>query len=1027
MLLLSFLYGLTAEAQNQNDNTEKREERQSSALVKGVVLDERGEPLPRVAVYDPKSVSTGTMTSEDGAFAITVSASCKLLCFEYLGYKKKELPLRDVAIVRLEPDLESIEATVVTGIYTRKAESFTGAVQSFSSEDLKRVSNANVFESLKNIDPSLMIFDNLEQGSNPNAMVSMQLRGASSFGMETTSLKSNFVNDPNMPLFILDGFETTVEKIQDLDMNRVESITILKDASAKAIYGSKAGNGVIVVETKQLRSDQTLVTYTGSISLEMPDLTSYNLCNSLEKLEVERRENYYSETLGGFSTENYLRAMELYYKRLKRAMEGEDTYWLSKPLRTGVGQKHSLSVELGNKDLKTMASFSYSDDQGAMKGSYRRILAGDINTSYRRKEWQFRNIMSISAMNSEDSPYGTFDEYAVLNPYNSPYDAEGNVRKTFYDSADGIEVVRGNITNPLYDATIGTRHASDYLDFADNLYVEYNVIEPLKLVGRLGIDTKRTYSEDFLPGDHTRFVHYGVGNSATSLTKGSYEASNGRMTSLSADVSAQFNHNVAHAHDIFATAQYSVSQTTYSEVSHYTRGFPSSRMNDITFARQYAEGMVPTGSTGLNRNLGVLLTAGYGYKDRYMVDATVKGSASSVFGTDNKWGVFWSAGFAWNAHKEAFLRGNELIKQLKLRFSLGSSGNQNYTTNNALPVYQYFNDAYYNGFAGAYVQNMENPKLGWEQKMDYNLGLDFRLQNLTVVLDAYVADTKNLVFLRSILPSTGFSTVSDNLGKVRNKGIEASVNYRLYQQGSSYFAVFGKIAMNDNKLLEVSDVLRNYNKIRQEQAAENNQVEPVVQYYEGVPLHSIWVVRSLGVNPVDGKEIFLDRNGDMTSTWNAADLVNLGSSDPLFNGNFGINGEIKGFGISMVCTYYGGGYKYNTTLLNKVENADIGNNIDRRIFSGRWYEPGLSAQYRNGYTSNTKATSRFVQKNNVLSLSSASFYYEFPYRLISKAKLSRLRATLYLNDLYTFSSIEIERGTSYPYARTFSFSLTATF
>jgi hypothetical protein len=205
--------------------------------------------------------------------------------------------------------------------------------------------------------------------------------------------------------------------------------------------------------------------------------------------------------------------------------------------------------------------------------------------------------------------------------------------------------------------------------------------------------------------------------------------------------------------------------------------------------------------------------------------------------------------------------------------------------------------------------------------------------------------------------------------------------------------------------------------------------DPVIQYYDGMPLHSIWAVRSLGISSDQGNEVFLNRNDNITTTWNPADLVNCGSSDPLFNGNFGINGEVKGFGFSLTATFYGGGYLYNSTLLNKVENTTLENNVDRRVFSGRWAKAGDIAPFKaqKGSGTVTKATSRFVQRNNVLSLSSATVYYEFPLRVIRALKLSRLRLSLYTNDIYTFSSIEIERGTSYPYARKFSFSVNASF
>lgn len=1004
---------------------------QNVSTISGVVVDEFDEPMPGVAVFDPLDTGGGTLTSNDGRYSIIVSKSCKELEFSCMGYKTQRLSLDKSALVRLQPDALAIEETVVTGIYTRKADSFTGAVQSITADNLKRVGNSNVFESLKNIDPSLMILDNLAAGSDPNAMVSMQLRGASSFALEgTTNLKSNFVNDANMPLFILDGFETSVEKIQDMDMNRVQSITILKDASAKAIYGSKAGNGVIVIETKSLRSDETLITYNGSVGIETPDLTSYNLCNALEKLEVETREGYYTPTAMP-DAEAHMHSTELYYSRLKKALEGESTYWLSKPLRTGISHQHSLSAELGTKALKAMATFKYSDTQGTMRGSYRQTISGDINIAYRYGKWTFRNIMSIASMNNEDSPYGSFDEVSRINPYCAPYDEFGSLIKIL-DKVDGVDV-----GNPLYNATLNTKFAESYLDFTDNMYVEYQMFKPLKLVGRFSISSKKTEMEDFYPAEHTKFISEDWDSREDlMIRKGSYEITNGNQTAFSGDISAQFNYSFAKSHDLFATGQFTITETKYDEVSHKAEGFPNSRMNSIIHARQYALDSSPTGYDGINRNIGLLLTAGYSYKDKYMLDATIRGSASSVFGTNNRWGTFWSAGLAWNLHKEDWMSQASWIQQLKIRGSLGSSGNQNYSTNRSLAVYKYYNDRYYDGFTGAALGNMENPNLGWEQKMDYNLGLDFRTSAITFTADFYIADTKDLVFNRTLLPSSGFNTVSDNLGVVRNKGFELSLSYRLFQRGASWMSVFGKVAYNDNRILEISDALEAYNKLQKQQAVDTGSLEPVVQYYNGMPMHSIWAVRSLGIDPVSGKEIFLDRNGDMTNTWSANDLVNCGSSDPKFNGNFGLSAEIKGIGVNLVCSWYGGGYMYNTTLLNKVENTYIGHNVDRRIFTDRWYQVGQVAQFRNGYyssvqdpksTSSTKATSRFVQKNNTLSVSSASIYYEFPYSVMKKMKMNRLRLSLYANDLYTFSSIRIERGTSYPYARSFSFSVTATF
>lgn len=317
--------------------------------VTGIVSDEDGIPLPGVNIII-KSLKQVAITDIDGKYSIGVSPeTTSILTFSYIGMSTLEVTIdsgtKDVVkniILKTDNQLKEV---IVTGIYTRKAESFTGASTTITSKDLIRVGNQNVLQSLKNLDPTVYIPDNLSMGSDPNSVPTMSMRGTSSFpNTESSSLKSNYQNQPNQPLFILDGFETTAEYVMDMDMNRIESLTILKDASAKALYGSKAANGVIVIETKRLSGDEQRITYNGSISLEMPDLSSYNLTNALEKLEVERLDGAYTNSNINLQ-ENLTR---LYNSRKKLVLEGLDTYWLSKPLHTGIGHKHNLSIELGN-------------------------------------------------------------------------------------------------------------------------------------------------------------------------------------------------------------------------------------------------------------------------------------------------------------------------------------------------------------------------------------------------------------------------------------------------------------------------------------------------------------------------------------------------------------------------------------------------------------------------------------------------------------------------------------------------------
>lgn len=247
----------------------------------GVVTDTKGEPLPGVTIMI-KGTTFGGVTDAEGRFEL----SCMLegnvtLIFSFVGMESQEVIVKDDKPLRvvLAENAENLDEVVVTGVFERRAESFTGSATTITHKELLSRGNQNLIQSLKNLDPSLNIAENLSFGSDPNRLPEMELRGTSSF----PDIKGQYTSNPNLPLFILDGFETTLEKVIDLDINRVESVTLLKDAAAKAIYGSKAANGVMVIETIRVKTGELRVNYIGSVNLELPDLSSYNLCNAREK------------------------------------------------------------------------------------------------------------------------------------------------------------------------------------------------------------------------------------------------------------------------------------------------------------------------------------------------------------------------------------------------------------------------------------------------------------------------------------------------------------------------------------------------------------------------------------------------------------------------------------------------------------------------------------------------------------------------------------------------------------------------
>lgn len=1011
----------------------QKEQIRKERVISGKVTDKLNEPLVGVAVM-LSGTKRGVSTDQNGEFQIVIpTGEGYILSFRMIGMNDATLKVdkREKYHVILEENATTLSDIVVTGIVNKKLESFTGSATTISSKELARVGNKNVIESLKNIDPSLYVIDNLTNGSNPNALPSMEMRGTSSFPISSSAaqIKGNYTNDPNAPLFILDGFETTVERIFDMDMNRVESVTILKDASAKALYGSKAANGVVVIETKKISGNQQLVTYTGNLDISMPDLSSYNLANAAQKLEIERIEGVYSYPN---NMDEQLKANLLYNQRKKLIAEGLDTYWLAKPLRVGVGNKHNLSIELGDsKSLKGVVDFTYNNVSGVMKESYRRTVSGSVNLSYRYKNIIFRNIMTATNSKSNDSPWGDFSTYALMNPYwrsNDP--VTGNLLRWAEAST--------YTANPMYDATLGTLISESYMDFLNNFYIEMRPSEFFKVTARAGVSSKRNNGDEFYPANHSKFSTYQyLENDEMKMKRGSYRLDQGKSSEISADLNVAYNRNFKN-HFLSANVGAFVSENQYSGYVNYAEGFPNTQAADITFARQYLEGSRPVGESSINREVSFLGTANYSYNNKYLADFTYRISASSLYGVDNRWAPGWSVGLGWNLHNEGFMKNLKFISQFKLRGSVGLTGNQNFSTSYAVGTYKYYTDYNYDGFTGAYLERLPNSFLKWEQKMDYNAGFDMTAGPLKMRVDVYDSYTENMLTDVTVAPSTGFSKVKDNLGKVRNRGYEIYANLTLWQGKEGFFSIYGSVAANENKIVKLSESMKDYNAQMEKMAADKGNNVPVIMYKDGMSMTAIWAVKSLGIDPMNGQEVYLKKDGTRTYVYDPLDLQVVGDSKPKARGQFGFNAEYKGFGFSSTFRYLFGGQMYNSTLVDRVENINVAYNVDKRVLLGRWTAVGQNARFKRLGTFTTaddntsrqeltRATSRFVQDRNELTLGSASIYYDLPKQFTNRLKVQRMKFSLYMNEIFTLSSIEAERGLSYPFARTISGSLSVTF
>ena len=455
-----------------------------------------------------KGTSLGTVTDAEGHYVLTIPQRDELvLVFSFVGMNSREVTYKGEKElnVELEEKIAEMDEVVVTGIFQKSQASFTGSATTVTAKELQQFGNRNLLQSLHNIDPSINIIENNAFGSNPNRLPEVQIRGNSSIP-NVDELKDQTRVDLNTPLIVLDGFETTLQKLIDINENEVETLTILKDASATAIYGSRGANGVIVITTKKPAMGQLRVSYKGDVNIEVPDLSDYDVLNAAEKLQLEESAGLYKNEWADMEM-----ALRKRQARIKQEVErGVDTYWLSKPLQTSVGQRHALKVEGGDKSFRYSASLQWNDIRGVMKESYRKTFNGAIQLSYYWKNLKFSNNLMISAGKRQESPYGDFSEYAKMNPYWRTHDENGKILKRLGNSGESDYAFRWSRlpVNPLYNATLNTYDRGNNTDITNNFMLEWKVLETLDLRGRFGITKNTDETRVFKPADHTDFADY---------------------------------------------------------------------------------------------------------------------------------------------------------------------------------------------------------------------------------------------------------------------------------------------------------------------------------------------------------------------------------------------------------------------------------------------------------------------------------------------------------------------------------------
>jgi TonB-linked SusC/RagA family outer membrane protein len=1007
--------------------------------ISGFVVNETGGAIVGASVSFKKG-ERGFITRTDGSFSFPQTPMDVTIIISSIGYITFELPVERLALVArnstviinntpvrrlpngvfvisLKASRTSLgEVVINNGIFKRSKESFTGAATTFTGDDLKTIGNKNVLASLATLDPSLIKVDNNLQGSNPNKLPTLEIRGKTT--LTNANLNSQFNADPNQPLFILDGFETTLQAIYDLDMNRVASITILKDAASTALYGAKASNGVVVVETKRPVPGKLQGSYVADFSFDLPDLNSYNLMNAKEKLQWEKLVN---ANASGTDPNQWL-IEERNAARQADVERGVNTYWLGVPVQTGMTNKHSLQLNGGNNEFMFNAGGTYSNQNGVMKGSGRQNWGGNMTLTYRKDRLNVTDQVSISGTTATESPYGSFTDYAAVNPYYRKTDSNGVVNRQLDPIYDTAEI------NPLYNAKLYSINQAKTFSFTNNLRGIYTLSKSFQLQGALQLSKGNATGVIFVPPDNTQF------DGVDAHQKGSYTNSHSENHSYTGNLTLSYG-TVIGKSQITAIARGQLQNTTSEGSSFSIVGFPYGTNGNPAFAYGYTPYSVPGSSQVTTRAMDFTSSVNYAYDGRYMFDAVYTLNGASAFGSNKRYKPFVSGGLGWNLSREAMFRDIKWINLLKLRANIGYSGNENLGNFTSVSTYSFIGGNNNTFGQGLSLSSLGSPNLEWSKTLQSSYGMDFSFQNgrITGLLEYYNKKTDPLsIGATGTLPSS--TAVNDNyvinVGTLTTKGWNFNLRYSpIYnlrdriiwtvavsgvQTKSTYGGFGNRLASLNKEELESSGLQR---------------------YYDGFSPDDIWAVKSHGIDPATGHELFQKKNGDISFVYDPNDIVRVGNTRPKIEGILTTTFTYKDFSLGANARYRIGGYVVNDALYNKVENLGIVTtqggvlpNLDRRALYDRWQKPGDIAQFTSitQYNANP-ISSRFVEKDNHIIGESFNLSWRSSAQWIRSLHLQSLGATFYLNDIFRLESVKSERGLDYPFARSASFSLNVSF
>lgn len=971
--------------------------------ISGTVLTaEDDEPVIGASIL-VKGTNASTITDNDGKFSIKIPEGAgRTLVITYIGMERQEVFARNGMVVKLTSSDQALDDVVVVGYQTIRKEAKTGSIATVKGDDLASIPETSVDKMLSGKMAGVSVSSTNGQ---PGSAATIRVRGTSSIGAGSD------------PLYVVDGIpvesgntgaiSNSMNAIAMINASDIASVTVLKDAAAASIYGSRAANGVILITTKSGEAGKSKITARARYGVTtLANDNDFGMANLQEYIQYQRD----ARINAGYDVDN---PASEYYFPLSLAAKG-GTNWMKELTRNGSLQEYELIASGGTGKTTYYTSMSYNKTDGIVptvgfeKMQVRANLDTELNkwlkvgTRINAGYMKVSDVQNSLLGDSGLAPSNPFYSGMALAPTMPAYNADGsyNFDLPFVFNVNPIAAIKGS-----------DKYDKQY-KFNGTAYLEWKPIKQLTFRTNNSVEYAYTNSRQFSPA----FINTASYGATLNTADVQY-----RLLTTSNTVTYDDLFNDVHSLNIMLGQEANTYEYSYNQAVsyHVNEQRPYHSVGVSTEDQSAYDGLTQTAM------VSVFGVAEYSYDGRYYIKGSLRTDGSSKFGPDRRWGTFWAASASWNIHNEAFMQDiKNVLNVLKLRYSYGVNGNDNIA---AYAHYGLYSDIVYNGITGQLPSQLQNRKLTWETNKTHNIGVDFRLfDRLSGSIDWYTRRTEDMLIASPLPYTTGFSSQAQNVGQIRNSGIEVQLDADIFNTNDFKWSAGVNFAANRSKVLEL--------------APGQDFIGTTLRYVVGEQLYTYWLYDYAGVNPQNGNALWRNEEGLLTENYNDARRINAGSPEPLWTGGF--NTELSWKGLSL-------GIQLEARYGNKVLNQDRqlfesdGAYGDQNIWKGAlnyWKQPGdmnvLPKPVYNNSSNSMQTSTRYLEDGSYLRIKDITLAYNLPSKWTKKALMSGVRIYASALNLYTFHNMNYwdpEHGTtgatviSYPMTRSMIVGVDITF